>query len=67
MSAGTINSGVLLFGKATGFFCAVGLNYYSAKESYFYFRNAGYSMRQIIKYAFIIDLFFNLLIITYLS
>lgn len=52
----TVNSEIFLFAKITGFVCAIGLHYYSSKESYFYFRNAGYSMRRIFLNAFIVDI-----------
>src|SRR5882724_11179042 len=50
-NAGTINpeTAVLLLvpAKFIGFICALALHYFSAKENYFYFRNAGYGMRRI--------------------
>jgi hypothetical protein len=53
---GTINAETLLFSMLTGFLTAIGLHYYSAKETYFYFRNGGYRIGKIIIGAFAIDL-----------
>ncbi|MGZ4001597.1 MAG: hypothetical protein ACXVIY_13240 [Mucilaginibacter sp.] len=37
----------LLFAKLIGFAGAIGLHYYNSKNTYYYFRNAGLSMRWI--------------------
>src|ERR1700760_4648719 len=42
-----INAGSFLFAKVIGFTSAIGLYHFMAKESYFYFRNAGYSILRI--------------------
>jgi hypothetical protein len=60
----TINAGTFLFAKVTGFICAASLHYFSAKENYFYFRNAGYGMRRVFINAFAIDLSICILLIT---
>lgn len=60
----TINAETFLFAKVTGFICAASLHYFSAKENYFYFRNAGYGMRRVIINAFAIDLSICILLIT---
>jgi len=52
---GELNAVVLFWAKVSGFVSAAFLNYYSAKESYFYFRNAGYQMRRVILTAFLAD------------
>jgi len=44
--------------------CAVVLHYFSAKENYFYFRNAGYGMRRMFISAFAIDLSICILLIS---
>ena len=53
---GELNVVVLFWAKVMGFVSAAALNYYSAKESYFYFRNAGYRMRRVILTAFLAEL-----------
>ncbi|MEZ2334920.1 hypothetical protein AB6735_04765 [Mucilaginibacter sp. RCC_168] len=59
-NAGTINPGatvlLLIPAKIIGFMCALALHYFSAKENYFYFRNAGYGMKRMFISAFVIDL-----------
>lgn len=45
----------LFFAKLTGFTGAVALHYYSAVKTYFYYRNAGLSIRRLYSYAYIID------------
>ncbi|WP_345101725.1 hypothetical protein [Mucilaginibacter panaciglaebae] len=55
MSAGHFDFGVLVYGKIVGFTAALGLYHFSAKQSYFYFRNAGYHLRPIITITFVID------------
>jgi hypothetical protein len=61
-----VNAISLVFAKITGFVCAVGLHYYSSKNSYFYFRNAGYSVLRILLNAFTIDIIIYLLLVTLL-
>jgi hypothetical protein len=53
---GELNAAALLWAKICGFLSAAALNYYMAKQSYFYFRNAGYRMRRVIVSAFFADL-----------
>jgi len=53
---GHIDAGIFFLAKIFGFPGAVLLHQYSAKETYFYFRNAGFRMRRVIGIAFIIDL-----------
>ena len=52
---GELNAVVLFWAKISGFASAAALNYYMAKQSYFYFRNAGYRMRRVIITAFLAD------------
>lgn len=52
---GELNVVVLFWAKVSGFVSAAFIHYYSAKESYFYFRNAGYRMRRVIITAFLAD------------
>jgi hypothetical protein len=52
---GELNAVVLFWAKISGFASAAALNYYMAKQSYFYFRNAGYRMRRMIITAFLAD------------
>lgn len=54
---------LLLPAKVIGFVSAVALHYYSAKENYFYFRNAGYSMKHMFMSTFAIDLSICVLLI----
>jgi archaellum biogenesis protein FlaJ (TadC family) len=60
-----IDAVIFLFAKLIGFASAAGLYYYMAKESYFYFRNAGYPIWRIIVNAFVIDLLLCILIISF--
>ena len=63
---GRVNPGTLYVGKLAGFIAAAAIQYYSAKETYFYFRNAGYRMGQIIIAAFMADItIYWLLVILY--
>lgn len=55
-NAGAIDAPTFVFAKIAGFAAAVSLHYYSAKETYFYFRNAGYRVKQIVLSAFVIDI-----------
>lgn len=55
MEAGHLDAAVFLFGKVIGFFAAIGLQYYSSKQTYFYFRNAGCNITTLFINAFIID------------
>jgi hypothetical protein len=59
-----VDAASFLFAKITGFASAAGLYYYMAKDSYFYFHNAGYRIWQIIVNAFVIDLLLCVLIIS---
>ena len=52
---GELNPAILFWAKISGFISAAVLQGYSAKESYFYFRNAGYRMRCILLQAFSAD------------
>ena len=53
---GEMNAVTLFWSKVMGLVSAVALNYYSAKQSYFYFRNAGYRMRRVIITTFLAEL-----------
>jgi len=52
---GELNLSVLFWAKISGLISAAVLQGYSAKESYFYFRNAGYRMRRIILLTLLMD------------
>jgi len=53
---GLIPNPVSLFlAKIVGMSSAIALNNYQYKQSYFYYRNAGYAMRQIIVSALLLD------------
>ena len=52
---GELNAVTLFWAKVSGFVSAAFLHHYFAKESYFYFRNAGYRMRRVIITAFLAD------------
>jgi len=64
VGAGSLNAGNLLFAKLMGFAGAAGLQYYSSKNTYFYFRNAGYRVRQVIASALLVDVLLIILLIT---
>jgi len=53
---GHIDAFIIFIAKILGFAGAVALHQYSAKETYYYFRNAGYRMRRMIGATFIADL-----------
>jgi hypothetical protein len=52
---GELNAVTLFWTKVSGFVSAAFIHYYSAKESYFYFRNAGYRMRRVIITSLVAD------------
>jgi len=62
LETGRLDSGVFLFAKIMGFLSAIGLHYYSSKQSYFYFRNAGYRVITIFIGAFAVDTLIYILI-----
>jgi len=45
-----------LFIKFCGYAFIIGYQYFAANNSYFYFRNAGYSIRRLYGYSIIADL-----------
>jgi hypothetical protein len=59
---------VPLFIKLFGYAITAGYQYFFSAKSFFYFRNAGYSIRRMYVYVFSLDLSFYLLlmIVTYL-
>jgi hypothetical protein len=57
------NAGIFLIAKIIGFIAAIGLHYYSSKQSYFYFRNAGYRIITLFIGAFTFDMLIYLLIV----
>ncbi|MFD2871658.1 hypothetical protein ACFS5N_04195 [Mucilaginibacter ximonensis] len=61
-AVGHFNAGILLWGKLVGFGGALALYHYSASRSYFYFRNAGYAIKTIIRTAFAIDILLYILV-----
>ncbi|MBB6112359.1 hypothetical protein SAMN05421821_118111 [Mucilaginibacter lappiensis] len=66
-NAGSINAGtvvvLLISAKIIGFISALALHYFSAKENYFYFRNAGYGIKRMFISTFAIDLSICVLLI----
>lgn len=54
-TVGHLNAAIILWGKLIGFGGALGLYHFSANQSYFYFRNAGYPISAIIWIAFAFD------------
>ncbi|MBB3056015.1 hypothetical protein [Mucilaginibacter gotjawali] len=52
---GHIDAFILFIAKIFGFAGAVMLHQYSAKETYYYFRNAGYRMRSVVLMALLAD------------
>ncbi|MDB5117344.1 MAG: hypothetical protein JWQ79_2836 [Mucilaginibacter sp.] len=62
-----INAHNFFVAKIIGVVCAMGLHNFSSKESYFYFRNAGYSMRKILVNALILDTLIYLALVTLLT
>jgi hypothetical protein len=50
-------------GKLIGCLSSIGLYHYFSKQSYFYFRNAGYHMRRVILNACVIDTLLNFAIL----
>jgi hypothetical protein len=53
---GLISTTGFFFAKIAGIIAAIAIHYYSASESYFYFRNAGCRIRQIILYTVALDI-----------
>ncbi|MBB5394657.1 hypothetical protein [Mucilaginibacter sp. AK015] len=51
-----INLVSIFFSKIIGFLSATGLHYYSSANTYFYYRNAGITIRRLYFYAFLVDL-----------
>jgi hypothetical protein len=45
-----------IYGKIVGIVAAMGLYHFSSAKTYFYFRNAGLSIRSLFMYTFIFDL-----------
>jgi hypothetical protein len=45
-----------IFAKFCGYGAIVGYQYFTANQTYFYFRNAGYSIKQLYIYSIIADL-----------
>lgn len=50
---GTISNSLLI--KLAGYFASALYQFYMANKSYYYFRNAGYSVRRMYAYVFSID------------
>ncbi len=59
-----ITQEVVLFAKIIGLPSAAALYYYMAKDSYVYFRNAGYSMLRMYINAFAIDMLIYTILIS---
>ncbi len=60
---GFINSGNVFLAKLLGFTGAVVLYQYNAKETYYYFRNAGCRVRRITVIAFLADFLVYILLV----
>jgi len=52
----------LFYGKLVGYLSAVGLYHYSSAKSYFYFRNAGLSIRRLSFYSLGLDIIISFLL-----
>ena len=61
--ARTLNAVIFFPAKVFGLAAALGLHYYSSKQTYFYFRNAGYRMVTLFSGAFAFDILVYLLIV----
>ena len=64
---GELNAVTLFWAKICGFISAAFLNHYSAKESYFYFRNAGFRMRRVIVSAFFADVLSFIIVFIFIT
>ena len=51
-----VSTGIVLFAKIIAFPLAAALYYHMAKQSYLYFKNAGYGMLRMHLNAFVIDI-----------
>lgn len=61
-----LNAVVWFWAMASAFWSAMAIHYYSAKNTYFYFRNAGYRMRKVIGLTFLADvLIFSIIAAVY--
>jgi hypothetical protein len=49
--------------KFMGYVSCVGLEYYFSNQTYFYYRNAGYSVRRLYGYSFALDFSIYLLLV----
>jgi hypothetical protein len=58
--------GICIIIKGISYALAFGYQYYMAANSYFYFRNAGYSVRRLYGYVFAADLLFYIILVTLL-
>ncbi|RYU92466.1 hypothetical protein EWM62_03250 [Mucilaginibacter terrigena] len=54
LGVGTNPAG-FFFSKLIGFAAAAGLHYFSSAKTYFYYRNAGLTIRRLYVYAYLID------------
>jgi len=63
--AGFGDAGNLFFAKIIGFLGAAALHYYYSRDSYFYFRNAGYRVRKILISAFAADMLIYMILATF--
>ena len=53
-----VNYPLSLFIKLCGYAFIIGYQYFTANQTYFYFRNAGYRIRRLYIYSIIADLIF---------
>jgi hypothetical protein len=53
--------------KFTGYGSSLGYQYFMANKSYFYFRNAGYSVRRMYAYVFSVDILIYIVLIVLYS
>jgi len=49
-------TGFMLFWKAAGYASTIFLQSYTAKNTYMFYRNAGYSIKRMYAYAFAVDM-----------
>jgi hypothetical protein len=66
-NAGYIGGGNFFIAKILGFAGAVVLHQYTAKNTYYYFRNAGCRMRWVITTSFIVDVFLFIVVVLFIN
>jgi hypothetical protein len=66
-NAGYVGGGNLFIAKLLGFAGAVVLHQYTAKDTYYYFRNAGCRMRWVITISFMVDVFLFIVVVLFIN